>query len=186
MDCLLIDESTINSKICRNKYRYNTLLEAIIRYNVRDKISESEKIEVKFYYLKTSKNGLPHDIDLNIKIDKNFLIKYRKKIDTLYFDIKKIYNYITEYSLENLSIDDAYKVLEGIKRNTMNIYDLDIIDFINYVAPRFYSFISIISNGEWVYPKLDIKHYRIDNFQFDLEMLYRLSSSNDFFPSEQI
>ena len=56
----------------------------------------------------------------------------------------------------------------------MDILDLEMEDYIKYIAPPFYTDISIIAEGEWIYSKLDIKHYRIGNFRFDLKELSKL------------
>jgi hypothetical protein len=174
MVCLLSDKSIINSEVYRKKYVYNDLIMSIVKYCVHDRNNQVDKFKVKFFYLKTKQNNLPHDIELKIEIDENFLEKYSKKIDELYFDKSKINKYMIEYGVEDWDKDLAYDFIDFEKRNNMDIYDLEIEDYIKYIAPPFYSFISIIRDGEWVYSNLDIKQYRIDHFLFDLKALYKL------------
>lgn len=170
----MLDKSIINSEVYRKKYVYNDLIMSIVKYCVHDRNNQVDKFKVKFFYLKTKQNKLPHDIELKIEIDENFLEKYSKKIDELYLDISKINKYMIEYGVEDWDKDLAYDFIDFEKRNNMDIYDLEIEDYIKYIAPPFYSFISIICDGEWVYSNLDIKQYRIDHFLFDLKALYKL------------
>lgn len=173
VDSLLIDKSAIYSEIYRKKYSYNNLIISIIDYVISER-DESPNFEVKFAYYKTKKNGLPTDIELKLKLNIIFLEKYFKKIEELYFDITKMDQYIKIYDLNDVDDELLYKAIDSYKRNNMDIYDLEIEDFIKYIAPRFYIFISNICDGEWTYSKLDKEQYRIDHFEFDLQTLYRL------------
>ncbi|WP_308698357.1 hypothetical protein [uncultured Thomasclavelia sp.] len=172
IDCLLIDKSAIY-EIYRKKYSYNKLITSIMDYVINEH-NESPTFEVKFAYYKTKNNGLPSDVELKLHFDIFFLKKYCEKIDKLYFDIAKMDQYATIYNLKDMDDDLLYKAIKFCKRNNMDIYDLEIEDYIKYVVPRFYVFVSNICDGEWVYSKLDKKQYRIDHFEFDLETLYRL------------
>lgn len=152
IECLLLDKSAINSEVYRGKYRYNDLIESIINYNIQDKVKQENIHKVNLFFLKTKQNKLKSDIEFKIDISKEFSEKYSGIIHDLYFG-----------------------------RGNMDIYDLDIKDFIKYIAPQFYSFISAIRNGEWVYSKLDLKYYQIDHFEFDLNALYKLCEELGFY-----
>ncbi len=173
VDCLLIDKSAIYSETYRKEYSYNKLLTSIMNYIISEH-NESPTFEVKFTYHKTEKNGLPADIELKLPFDILFLEKYCQKIDGLYFDIAKMDQYAMIYNLKDIDDNLRYKAVKFRKRNKMDIYDLEIEDYIKYVVPRFYVFVSNICDGEWIYSKLNKKQYRLDNFEFDLETLYRL------------
>ena len=178
VDCLLIDKSIIYSELYRKKYDYSELLSSIMRYIINE--SSTDKVfKVAFTYFKTKKNDLTADIEVKISFDSAFLQKYYKKIDDLYFDEFRIKDYISIYNLKDDEMDLWYDIIANYKRNNMDIYDLEIEDYIEYVAPRFYVFISNICEGEWIYSKLNKKQYRVDNFQFDLEGLYKFCVSHN-------
>lgn len=175
---LLLDESSINLEIYRKKYDYCDLLLSILQYSISKDEDTNKDIKIRFYYEKTKRNKLPREIELIIRVDENFLKKYKDKVCCLYFDyeetIKNLNFYKAQENFNGWTEEEILNYLESNKRNNMDIFDLEMEDYIKYIAPQFYTNISIIAEGEWIYSKLDIKYYMIDHFQFDLKELSKL------------
>lgn len=183
---LFLDKSAINSEAFRWKYNYTDLIKSIVEYCVNERREKKDTYKIKFFYLKTNRNNLPHDIEMDVVIDDDFLRKYSPKIDELYFDISRIKEYIEKFNLQKEDVEFAYNAIEFYKRNNMDIYDLEVNDFIKYIAPVFYVYIGTIRDGEWVYSNLDNTYYYIDHFEFDLSALYELCKEKNLIKIEVI